>query len=268
MEKNQRERAGARPRPQARDDEHILCGRNAITEALVSDRAIHALYIRRGELSGALRVLAAKAKEKGIIIKTVDGKKLDEMCGAATHQGVVALVAQKAYSSVEDIFNCARQRKEQPFILICDGIEDPHNLGAIIRTAECAGAHGVIIPKRRNAGLTFATAKASAGAVEHMHVARVTNLAETLEEIKKRGVWVYAADMAGENWCSMDFQGAIAIVIGSEGQGISRLIKDRSDYIVSLPMKGKLNSLNASVAAGILCYEAARQKSGLAARNF
>ena len=177
------------------------------------------------------------------------------------------MVAVKEYATVEDLFRRAEERDEPPFFIICDELEDPHNLGAIIRTAECAGAHGVIIPKRRNVGLTYAVGKASAGAVEHLPVARVGNLASLLEELKDRGLWVYAADMDGSPWCQTDFTGPVALVIGSEGKGVGRLVKEKADFVLSLPLKGNINSLNASVAAGILCYEVARQRSGLKAIN-
>ena len=167
---------------------------------------------------------------------------------------------------MDEILNLAQQRGEAPFIIIADELEDPHNLGAILRTAECAGAHGVIIPKRRSVGLTYAVGKASAGAVEYMPVARAVNIAATIEDLKKRGVWIYAADMDGQPWCSVDYSGPCALVIGSEGSGVGRLVKEKSDFVISLPLKGKINSLNASVACGILCYEVARQRGGWKAR--
>jgi 23S rRNA (guanosine2251-2'-O)-methyltransferase len=246
---------------------HIIAGRNAVTEALRAGRTIDSLYVQRGEKNGSLLSLIAKAREKGIPVKEADGKKLDYMCGGAVHQGVVATAAVKEYASLEDVFDLAQQRGEPPFLIICDELEDPHNLGAIIRTAECAGAHGVIVPMRRSVGLTYAVGKASAGAVEHLPVVRVQNLARLLDDLKQRGLWVYTADMDGTPWCETDFSGPVALVIGSEGAGVGRLIKEKSDFVISLPMKGKINSLNASVAAGILCYEVARQRSGLRAVN-
>lgn len=245
----------------------IIAGRNAVTEALRAGRTIDSLYVQRGERSGALQALIAKAKDAGAAIKEADSRKLDHLCGGANHQGVVAVAAVKEYASVEDLFQRAQERGEPPFFVICDELEDPHNLGAVIRTAECAGAHGVIIPKRRSVGLTWAVGKASAGAVEHLPVARVGNLPALLEELKTRGLWVYAADMDGSPWCQTDFSGPVALVIGSEGRGVGRLIKEKADFVVSLPLKGNINSLNASVAAGILCYEVARQRSGLQAIN-
>jgi 23S rRNA (guanosine2251-2'-O)-methyltransferase len=244
----------------------IIAGRNSVNEALRSGRTIDSIYVARGNRTGAISALIAKAKEKGIAIKEADSKKLDYMCGNANHQGVVAVAAVKEYSTVEDIFNLAKERNEQPFIIIADELEDPHNLGAILRTAECSGAHGVIVPRRRAVGLTYAVGKASAGAVEYVPVARVTNIASTIEELKERGVWVYAADMDGQNWCTVDYNGPVALVIGSEGFGVSRLVKEKSDFVISLPMMGKINSLNASVACGILSYEVARQRNGIHAK--
>ena len=243
----------------------IISGRNPVTEALRSGRAIDCLYIARGELSGSVKVITALAKEKGITIKEVDRKKLDYMTGGAVHQGVAVSAAVKDYSSIDDIFDLAGERGEKPFIIVLDEIEDPHNLGAIIRTAECAGAHGIIIPKRRAAGLGGIVAKASAGAYEYVPVARVTNLAAAIDELKERGCWVYGADMDGQTYCEGDLTGAAALVIGSEGKGLGRLIREKCDAVLSLPMLGRINSLNASVAAGILMYEFTRQRLGIKA---
>ena len=243
----------------------IIAGRNAVNEALRAGRTLDSLYVQRGDHGGGLAALIAKAKAQGVPIKEADPKKLEHMCGGANHQGVVAVAAVKEYASLEEIFARAEERGEPLFWVICDGLEDPHNLGAVIRTAECAGAHGVVIPKRRSVGLTYAVGKASAGAVEHLPVARVQNVAALLEDLKARGVWIYTADMDGSPWCQTDFTGPAALVIGSEGSGVSRLVKERSDFVVSLPIKGQVNSLNASVAAGVLCYEVARQRSGLQA---
>ncbi len=245
----------------------IIAGRNPVTEALRSGRAIDSLLIAKGELNGSVKVIAAKAKALKIPIKEVDRKKLDLMCGGAVHQGVVALAALKEYSTVDDIFALAESRQEAPFIIVLDEIEDAHNLGAIIRTAECAGAHGVIIPKRRAAGLSYAVGKTSAGAYEYMPVARVTNLPNTLDELKDRGCWIYGADMNGSVYSENRLTGACALVIGSEGNGIGRLVREKCDVILSLPMCGKINSLNASVAAGILMYEFTRQRLGIKAVN-
>ena len=241
-----------------RDDDKkpdLLIGRNAVMEALKSDREIDTLILMRNNNNPALSRLASMAKEKGAVVKEVDSKKLDFMCGGANHQGVAAYVAAHEYASVEDIFAYAEEKGEAPFIVVCDEIEDPHNLGAIIRTAECAGVHGVIIPKRRSASLNFTVGKTSAGALEYMRVARVSNLASTIDELKEKGCWVYGADMDGTDYKKTDFSGAVVLVIGSEGKGIGKLIRQKCDAIVSLPMKGNINSLNASVAAGILMYE-------------
>ncbi len=242
------------------NEKDVIFGRNSVAEAIKSGRPLDSVMVARGDRSGSIPKIVADAKKAGIVIKEVDSKKLDFICGHNNHQGIAAMCAVKEYSTVEDIFNTAEERNEKPFIIICDEIEDPHNLGAIIRTAEAAGAHGVIIPKRRSASLSFTVAKTSAGAVEFMHVARVTNLPQTIEELKKRGVWVYCADMDGEPFYKSDLRGAIALVIGSEGNGVGRLVKEKCDVTLSMPMKGKINSLNASVAAGILMYEVSRQR--------
>lgn len=265
MEKNREKRSA--PREQGPRGADLIAGRNAIAEALRAGRAIDSLYVQRGERGGALQALVKKAKEAGAAIKEADPKKLDYLCGGANHQGVVAVAAVKEYATVEDLFRRAQEKDEPPFFVVCDELEDPHNLGAILRTAECAGAHGVIIPKRRSVGLTYAVGKASAGAVEYLPVARVGNLPSLLEELKARGLWIYAADMDGSPWCQTDFTGPTALVIGSEGRGVGRLVREKADFVVSLPLKGNINSLNASVAAGILCYEVARQRSGTKAFN-
>ena len=265
MEKNREKRSA--PREQGPRGADLIAGRNAIAEALRAGRAIDSLYVQRGERGGALQAVVKKAKEAGAAIKEADPKKLDYLCGGANHQGVVAVAAVKEYATVEDLFRRAQEKDEPPFFVVCDELEDPHNLGAILRTAECAGAHGVIIPKRRSVGLTYAVGKASAGAVEYLPVARVGNLPSLLEELKARGLWIYAADMDGSPWCQTDFTGPTALVIGSEGRGVGRLVKEKADFVVSLPLKGNINSLNASVAAGILCYEVARQRSGTKAFN-
>ncbi len=236
-------------------ENELLIGRNAVTEAVKSGRSIDSLLVAKGDRSGSIGVIIGLCREKGIVIKEVDRRKLDAMCGGANHQGVAAKVAAHAYAEVEDIFKAAEEKGEKPFIIVCDELEDPHNLGAIIRTADACGAHGVIIPKRHGVSLTYAVGKASAGAVEYVPVARVPNLPSVLDELKERGVWIYGADMDGTPWDKQDYSGAVALVVGSEGRGISRLVKEKCDFIVSLPMKGKINSLNAGVAAGILMYE-------------
>lgn len=242
------------------NEKDVIFGRNSVAEAIKSGRPLDSVMVARGDRSGSIPKIVADAKKAGIVIKEVDPKKLDFVCGHNNHQGIAAFGAVKEYSSVEDIFATAEERNEPPFIIICDEIEDPHNLGAIIRTAEAAGAHGVIIPKRRSASLSFTVEKTSAGAVEFMHVARVTNIPQTIDDLKKRGVWVYCADMDGEPFYKSNLKGAIALVIGSEGNGVGRLVKEKCDVTLSMPMKGKINSLNASVAAGILMYEVSRQR--------
>lgn len=241
----------------------LIIGRNAIMEALKANKELNTLFVARGERSGSIGKIIALCRDAGIPVKDVDAKKLDFMCSNSNHQGVVAYIAAHSYSSVQEILEIAKDKNEKPFIIICDEIEDPHNLGAIIRTAECAGAHGVIIPKRRNATLTFAVSKTSAGAIEYMPVARVSNISSTIEDLKKQGVWIYGADMNGDTWCQTDYRDPMALVIGSEGKGLSRLVSEKCDFHVSLPMKGNINSLNASVAAGVLMYEVTRQRAEL-----
>ncbi len=238
----------------------LIIGRNAVLEALKSERAIDTLLVARGDRGGSIGKIIGECREKGVVVKEVDKKKLDFMCGGSSHQGIAAYAAAHEYADVDDIFAAAQAKGEKPFIIVCDEVEDPHNLGAIIRSADAAGAHGVIIPKRRNATLNYIVGKTSAGAVEYVPVARVPNLPTLLDELKERGVWVYGADMDGQNWCDTDFTGGVALVIGSEGKGLGRLVKEKCDFIVSLPMKGKVNSLNASVAAGILMFEVSRQR--------
>ncbi len=243
-----------------RQPDDIIVGRNPVSEALRSSRTIDRVLVARGERSGAVVGIIARAKKQDIPVKEVDPKKLDFLAKGMNHQGIIAFAAVKEYSGVEDILALAEERGEKPFIIVLDEIEDPHNLGAIIRTAECAGAHGVIIPKRRSATLSYAVGKASAGAVEYVPVARVTNIAQTLERLKKDGVWIYGADMDGVSYCDCDFSGACALVIGNEGKGIGRLVREKCDQLVSLPMKGRINSLNASVAAGVLMYAVASKR--------
>ena len=242
----------------------IIPGRNPVAEALRAGRPMDCLYIAKGQRTGQVPVLAAKARELGIPVKEADPRKLSHMCNGANHQGVVAVAAAKEYGTEEDMLALAAERGEPPLLILCDGLEDPHNLGAVLRAAECSGAHGVVIPKRRSVGLTYAVSKASAGAAEYVPVARVQNLAALMEDLKARGLWIVAADMDGQPWCRVDLAGPTAIVIGSEGRGVSRLVRERADLIASLPLRGRVNSLNASVAAGILCYEAVRQRMGLA----
>lgn len=241
-------------------NDNLIIGRNAVLELLKSGRDVENVLIARGEREGSVNRIISLCKEKKIVIKYVDRKKLDFMCPNGNHQGVAANVPAHSYSTVEDILAFAEEKGEPPFLILCDEIEDSHNLGAIIRTAEASGAHGVIIPKRRNVGLNYIVSKTSCGALEYMRVARVGNLASTIEELKKKNIWVYAADMDGQSWCETDFSGGVALVVGSEGHGVGRLVKEKCDVTVSLPMRGEVNSLNASVAAGILMYEIVRQR--------
>lgn len=245
--------------------EDVIAGRNAVMEALKSGRPLDRVMVAKGDRQGSIGPIIAKCRQLNVPVKEVDGRKLDFM--AQNHQGVIAVAACKEYAKLEDLFALAEERGEKPFFIICDELEDPHNLGAILRTAEAAGAHGVIVPQRRSVGLTSTVYKASAGAVEYVPVARVTNITETIKELKKRGIWVYGLDMDGETWCRTDLRDAMALVVGSEGRGISRLVKEQCDFILSMPMAGKINSLNASVATGIVLYEVARQRQGIPAIN-
>lgn len=246
----------------------LITGRNAVMEALRSGRPIECVMTARSSdgTQRSLGQIITLAKKQGVTIKDVSPAKLDAMC-SGNHQGVAALAAVHEYSTVEDMFELAGSRGETPFLIICDGIEDPHNLGAIIRSAEAAGAHGVIIPKRRAVGLTWAVGKSSAGALEYLPVARVANLSACIEELKKKGVWVYCADMDGQQWCGGDLTGPVALVIGGEDSGVSRLVREKCDGVLSLPMCGRINSLNASVACAIVMYEISRQRNGIKAFN-
>ncbi len=239
---------------------NIICGRNSVMEAVRSGREIDRLLIAHGAASGSVQAIIAKCRAKGVLIKEVSPQKLDFLCGGSNHQGVAVMIAMQEYSTVEEIMEYAKEKGEDPFIIICDELEDPHNLGAIIRTAEATGVHGIIIPKRRAASVNATVAKSASGALEYMRVARVTNIASTIDELKKQGVWVYGADMDGNDYTTFDFAGPTALVIGNEGKGIGRLVGEKCDAIVSLPMFGKINSLNASVAAGILMYEVVRKR--------
>ncbi len=247
---------GNTPDPEA---EGLVIGRNAVRELLRSDRTVDKLLVRRGDREGSIVVLVAEAVEKGIPIVEVDKAKLDSLAGFVPHQGVIAMVAQKEYCSVEDILAIAAERGEKPFIVIADGITDPYNLGALIRCAEGCGAHGLIIPRRRAVGLTALVAKSSAGAMEHLAVAKVANIHTTILELQKAGVWVYAAEAGGSAHYDTDFRGACALVMGSEGDGVSRVVKETCDGIVSIPMYGHVNSFNVSTAASVILAEIARQ---------
>ena len=243
----------------------VIEGRNAVIEALRAGTAIDKIYLAKGETDKTLGHIASRARDAGVVVVECDRRKLDAMSRTHAHQGVIALAALREYVSVQSLLDGAREKGEQPLLVVCDEISDPHNLGAILRTAECAGAHGVIIPKRRGVGLTATVAKTSAGAVEYMPVVRVANIVSTIEELKQKGLWIFCADMDGKPWCSADMGGPIGIVVGAEGSGVSRLTKEHCDFVVSLPMNGQVNSLNASVAAAIVIYEAVRQRSGLPA---
>jgi 23S rRNA (guanosine2251-2'-O)-methyltransferase len=240
--------------------EMYVSGRNPVMELLKSDKQVDKLYVLKGDLKGSINKIMGKAKDMGIVIQQVDKNKLDSMADGNAHQGVVALVTGFEYSEVKDMVQLAKTRNESPFLLVLDGIEDTHNLGAIIRTAECAGVHGVVIPKRRAAMVNQTVYKSSAGAVEHMMVAQVGNISQTIDDLKKEGLWIYGADMDGENeYFRTELKGAIALVIGNEGKGLSRLVKEKCDVLVKIPMTGKVGSLNASNAASILIYEVVRQ---------
>ena len=246
---------------EARND--LIEGRNAVIEALRAGRTIDKIFIAKGDVDKTLGHIASKARSAGIVVTEADRRKLDAMSQTHAHQGVIALCAVKEYSTIEDMLAVAAERGEAPFLVLCDEISDPHNLGAIIRTAECAGAHGVVIPKRRSAGLTSIVAKTSAGAVSYVPVARVPNIPALLEQLQKEGVWVFGTAAEGtSDLYSADLKGPAAIVIGSEGDGMTRLVREKCDFLVSIPMKGKISSLNASAAAAILLYEAVRQRLG------
>ncbi len=232
--------------------ENLLAGRNPIREALRAGRDIEKLMVMRGELTGSAREIVQMAREMHIVVQEVDKVRLDEI--AHNHQGMIAIASAYQYSTVEAMLQEAEEKGEAPFLVLLDGVTDPHNLGAIIRSAECVGAHGVIVPERRSVGLTTAAVKASAGAVEHMKVARVVNLSRTIEELKQKNIWTYALTMDGEDYERVNFQGGVALIVGSEGEGVSRLVLEKCDQKVSLPMAGHIDSLNASVAAGIVMY--------------
>ena len=264
-DRNDRKKHGADRRDPDRDrrdsepTEGLVIGRNAVRELLKSGRAVDKIYVQRGEREGSIVVLVAEAVERRIPIIETDRAKLDKMTDFAVHQGIVAMAAEKEYCSVEDILAIAAERGEKPFVIIADGITDPHNLGALIRCAEGVGAHGLIIPKRRAVGLTPAVTKASCGAIEHLAIAKVTNLAATVEELKEKGLWVFAAEAGGSAYYDTDFNCPCALVMGSEGDGVSHIIKEKSDFIVSIPMYGRVNSFNVSTAASVLMAEIARQ---------
>jgi 23S rRNA (guanosine2251-2'-O)-methyltransferase len=262
-----------KPGPDPRQAEHpappdaiadgIIEGRNAVTEALRAGTAIDKIFLAKGETDKTLGHIASTARNRGVVVVEADRRKLDGMSRTHAHQGVIALASVREYASVEDMLALAAARGERPLLVVCDELSDPHNLGAVIRTAECAGAHGVIIPKRRSAGLTAVVAKTSAGAVSHIPVTRVPNIPMLLRELKDAGLWIYGADAAGEtDLYQGDLRGAAALVIGSEGSGMGRLVSESCDVRLRIPMRGKLNSLNASAAAAVLLFEAVRQRGG------
>lgn len=238
----------------------IIAGRNSVIEAIKSGSAIDTLYIADGETQGSINKIKAMARENSILVKMTSLKKLDEMSDGVNHQGVVAIVPCAEYKTVDDILNVSKSKGTDPFIIIADEIEDPHNLGALIRTAEAVGADGLIIPKRRSASLTATVNKTSAGAVSNLPVARVSNLTRCISDLKKQNIWIYGADVGGTSWSELNYNGGVCLIIGSEGHGIGALVKKQCDFIASLPMCGVINSLNASVAGGILMYEVRRQR--------
>ncbi|MVX66966.1 23S rRNA (guanosine(2251)-2'-O)-methyltransferase RlmB [Clostridium chromiireducens] len=241
---------------EVQEREDIIIGRNAVIEALKGDGTIETLYISNSKLEGSINTIISIAKEKKVLIKEVDKRKLDSMCDGETHQGVIAKVTPYKYSEVSDILALAEEKGEHPFIVILDEIEDPHNLGSIARTAELFGVHGIIIPRRRSASVSATVYKSSAGAIEHVKIAKVTNLNSTIEELKQKGIWVYGTDIRAEEYSyQTDFSGPCAIIIGNEGRGISKLTVQKCDKLIKIPMVGKINSLNASVAGGIIMYE-------------
>ncbi len=236
--------------------EDLIIGRNAAMEAVKGDRTIEAIYVSKGQVEGSINAIIKIAREKKLVIKEVDRKKLDIMSGGSVHQGIIVRITPYKYSEVSDILNYAKEKGEDPFIVVLDEIEDPHNLGSIVRTAELCGVHGIIIPKRRNVGVTSTVYKSSVGAIEHMKIAKVTNINKTLDELKKENIWIYGADIEGTEYSyEVDFSGPCALVIGSEGRGISKLTLKKCDKLIKIPMVGKINSLNASVAGGIMMYE-------------
>lgn len=239
--------------------EGMVIGRNAVRELLKSGRDIDKIFVQRGEREGSIVVLVAEAIERHIPVIETDRAKLDKMSNFAVHQGILAMAAEKEYCTVDDLLRIASERGEKPFLVIADGITDPHNLGALIRCAEGVGAHGLIIPKRRAVGLTPAVTKASCGAIEHLAVAKVTNLAATIDRLKKDGIWIFAAEAGGSSYYETDFDCPCALVMGSEGEGVSHLVKEKADFIVSIPMYGKVNSFNVSTAAAVLLAEISRQ---------
>ncbi len=265
-EASRRKRPQMEAEPKRREEprelpDDVLVGRNAVTEALKSGRGINKLWIASGDREGSVSEIAALAKERGIVVQYVERAKIEALAGGHRHQGVLAYVAPVPYAELDDILKAAEEKGEAPFLVLLDELEDPHNLGALLRTADATGVHGILIPKRRSVSLNATVAKTSAGAVEYVPVARIGNIAQTLKKLKEKGFWVAGADMDGEKaYCEADLTGPLVLVVGSEGRGMSRLTKEACDFIVSMPMVGRINSLNASVAGSILMYESMRQR--------
>lgn len=251
-----------RVQDETEENQHLIEGRNAVLEAFRSGRTVDKLYVQDGLRDGTVSSILREARKADVIVNFVEKIKLDQMSPSGKHQGIMAICSAYSYAELADIFARAQEKGEPPFVFLLDEIEDPHNLGAIIRTANLCGAHGVIIPKRRAAGLTATVVKASAGAINYTPVVKVTNLARTIEELKERGMWFACADMDGDLMYDCNLTGAMGLVIGNEGNGVSRLVREKCDYVVSIPMRGDIDSLNASVAAGVLAYEVVRQRMG------
>lgn len=246
---------------QYEDSANVTAGRNSVRELLASGRDIDKIFVQKGERTGSITSLIAEARSRSIPVVECEKAKLDHISGGINHQGIAAFSAEKEYCSIDDIISYAEEKGEKPLIVIADRIEDPHNLGALIRAAECAGAHGLIIPKRKGAMLTQVVSKASAGALEHLRIAKVTNLAMTVEELKEKGLWIFAAEAGGDKYYEQDLTCSAAIILGSEGKGVSKLLLDKCDFILSIPMYGKVNSFNVSAAAAVVLCEAARQRN-------
>lgn len=249
-------------KPTQEPDGTVIVGRNPIMELIKSGKDVEKLYIQRGEREGSITKIFAEAKKRGIVITEVDKKRLDELALGNAHQGVAAIVSAVEYKTVEELVNIAREKGEAPLIVVCDGVEDPHNLGAIIRSADGAGAHGVVVSRRHCPVIGQTVFKSSAGAAAHVPIAKVSNIATAVDELKEMGVWIFAAEADGVHYKKADFKGACALVLGSEGEGVSRLVREKCDFVVSIPMRGAVNSLNVSAAAAILLFEAAEQHAG------
>lgn len=243
------------------DHDNVTAGRNSVRELLASGRDIDKIFVQKGERTGSITSLIAEARSRSIPVVECEKNKLDYISGGINHQGIAAFAAEKEYCEIDDIISYANELGQKPLIVIADRIEDPHNLGALIRAAECAGAHGLIIPKRKGAMLTQVVSKASAGALEHLRIAKVTNLAMTVEELKEKGLWIFAAEAGGDKYYEQDLTCAAAIILGSEGKGVSKLLLDKCDFVLSIPMYGKVNSFNVSAAAAVLLCEAAKQRN-------